>query len=299
VQFLVAGTIPGRPARVLFSRANASLEATSKYDANNYVMMRLVTVLPHRTETYQSADGRINIVAVHDAQTDDTFEIPGSTAGLLYSMRSPDFQPEFCDVLESVAIGSGGVLAKDVLRTYYPYLDSRPPGEVISGFIDAMVNYLAEVAPYDVGGMFLVGELSRGHVHSIGLELNVSGKSQPVTVSVQAGRFVVTDTTGHITPLLWPAEIVGQTPWRESVFTDILAVERSDLLGILRKGVDVRSTPRRLDAAEGERLRDCLRAIRQATERLPSSPENEPARAALAEATDRMYMILTSLPRLE
>jgi hypothetical protein len=132
---VVGATIKGRPVTIQWSEASKTLDETEPLDINNMLLMRLMPVIPHKTELFVRPDGTLDFLLVHQAKEGDRFDVPGSSKGLLYSMRAPDFTARFCKLFESVAIGSGAD-AVDTLNLYRPLLVQGDNDRTRAAFID-------------------------------------------------------------------------------------------------------------------------------------------------------------------
>ena len=191
--FLVGSTLAGRPHSV-----------------------RLIDVLG-----LDVPDGHNNILAMRTLREllagRDSAVVQGSSEGMLYELRAPDFEPRDHSVLGWAAIGSGTPTAARVMARYAGVIFSAEPKLGLGWFMEAMALVMAENHDDGVGGMFLASVLTEGAVEALlagGSERNASA-----TLVVEDGRFVQVDSQGNRKiPLRYPGEIFEVPPRRPEVF---------------------------------------------------------------------------------
>lgn len=237
VEFIVAGSVAGREATVKFSDAEKTVDGTEPHNMSNWLMARLIKVLPHRIESYVRPDGALDVLFVHQAKPDDHFAVPGSSAGQLFAMRSPAFAPRLCPMLGAIAIGTGSDAAQ-LLRAYEPVLMCGSPERQGEMFLDAMINFLGETRAAGVGGMLLASGLQHGRVRLLSFLQDVEGAGQ-LSIRTESSRFVVVDEYGRQIVLRWPGEIVQWPSPRQTIVDTLRRVQRSKLPNVFQNPPDM------------------------------------------------------------
>ncbi len=101
----------------------------------------------------------LGMLAVNILETggDSPFvKLPGTCASLLYSMRSPDFEPRFCEPLHFMAIGSGSGVVEGMKRVHAQMLFDDPSDEGQQSFwFRNQISFFIESNRIDsVGGLY-------------------------------------------------------------------------------------------------------------------------------------------------
>ena len=86
----------------------------------------------------------------------DFVAIRGTVGGLLYTMTSPNFQPQHLNPLEYCAIGSGQQATLEIAHSADWILSGQPGNDLIEsmGLRDAVSQFVASNSLDDVGGMY-------------------------------------------------------------------------------------------------------------------------------------------------
>src|SRR5260221_852433 len=197
VDIMVAASLKGRPTLLPRATLMGAVYQTKALDITNWLAVRCIREFEKRA---------------------DPIIVPDSTAGLLYVMSSPDFEPRSSTGLTVAAIGSGMSVVND-LDLYTPLLMAGRPDRAVNAFVDALGGYYSESAAPGVGGALIMARLDRGRVWSLCLSEPTNGGQ--VEVFSRDGRFHVRNTaTGQVVSLRYPAEIVKATAPRQMVLDD-------------------------------------------------------------------------------
>ena len=228
VDFLLAGTVPGRPAQMNVSAMHRTLQRTSSREMSNWHLLRLLKDAPHVAAAAISSQGS------SDARK---FEIPASSFGRLYSMRSLHFAITEHGPFEYVVLGSGAD-ASSIVDLYRPLIENGSLSE--SWFMDALFSYLRGRPAIGVGGMVIGAELSRGAVRFLGLSHEVDGRPHPLQSTVDQHGIIVQEPSGRALRLRWPMELLGLPLAGRPLFQAIRHLPRSGALEWLRSDQPVK-----------------------------------------------------------
>jgi len=154
--------------------------------------------------------------------------IPNTVRGVLYTMSSPDFRPQYVKPLEFCAIGSGqGSTAQ--IRAYADWIIFGVPGNDLvesSGLRDAMSQFVASNGIDDVGGHFPCVKIDRRGIGCLGSsqkfpqsEISLyynPEKMRWIQENRSAGKAVVLRYPWEIDPVKMKDEI-RFNDWRDAV----------------------------------------------------------------------------------
>ncbi len=185
VSFLTASSIQGRPTQIPKSLVWASLERSSDLGLNNWLILQLLNDIKSPGEY---------------------FEVPNSSMGILYEMKSPDFNPHDYPPLSFTAIGSGKAVDK-TLDTYSILFAVEPTHRAVVWFIDALTQFLNETEKRTVGGLILVAQLQNGNVTHVGFDDAPGKRKSRVGIASKNGHFIVYASDGREVKLKFPGEI--------------------------------------------------------------------------------------------
>ena len=173
------------------------LSVTSRLGHNNYLCLRIMNEINNPT----------GIV-----------EVPASSFGLLYALKSPDFVPRDVGPLSYAAIGSGAEDMLGSLRTYAPLMFSDDPSLAVGWFMEAVAAAFASMKVDSVGGLFVVTAMTNGKVRA--MLASDTGPNEGAAVVIESGRFVQIDRrSGKRIALRYPGEIDRAPPTAPNPFT--------------------------------------------------------------------------------
>ena len=191
-EFLVGSSLAGRERQVSLRKVLELLARTSSLGHSNILCMRTLKAI--------MANEEITTVA-------------GSSQGLLFSMKSPDFDPQDYPVLTHAAIGSAAPCARAVFERYESCIFSDSPALVIGWFMEAVATVMAENPDELIGGMFLTAALAHGKRGAF----LVSGGGPALVI--EQDRFVQVDPeNGRRIRLRYPGELLQSPPRTANVF---------------------------------------------------------------------------------
>jgi hypothetical protein len=150
--------------------------------------------------------------------------IPGSIAGLLYTMTSPLFKPQHLKPLEFAAIGSGHHATVEIKRTADWLLAGMPGNDFIESqaLTSAVSQFIAEHEIQDVGGMYPCVKLDQRGPLFLGARHHFPLYEVLLTFDGPRGRWVQENhTTGKRIELLYPWEILSRPVRADLTFNDM------------------------------------------------------------------------------
>jgi hypothetical protein len=160
--------------------------------------------------------------------------IPNSIAGLLCTLSSPRFQPQYIRPLEFAAIGSGQHATIEMRRTADWLLAGVPGNDFIESqaLTSAVSQFVAERQIQDVGGMYPCVKIDQRGPVCLGARHRYPLYEVSLTVDPKNGRWIQENhTTGKKIELLYPWEILRRPILSDRKFDDMReAVEHANPL---------------------------------------------------------------------
>jgi len=158
---------------------------------------------------------------------DSRFEyvsLPKTSRGLLYVMRSPDFEPEHFEPLQFVAIGSGEGVVEEINAYRDAVLALFPGNSGMEGgqFRDAVQRFIHRHDTETVGGLFPAVKISARGTEALeyGIEIPVGGTK--IRLDYNGRRWIQRNvSTGKTAPLLFPWELNADKVRTDMKFDDL------------------------------------------------------------------------------
>lgn len=136
--------------------------------------------------------------------------LQGTTAGLLYTLKAPDFRLNRVDPLEFAAIGSGEKSLHEIRRSADWILGSGPGNELMESLgLQGAINDFVETSGLDdIGGMYTCVKVDRRGIVCIGTNSGFPGQRISMKYDNKSRKWRQhNEQTGKIIPLLLPWEI--------------------------------------------------------------------------------------------
>jgi hypothetical protein len=160
--------------------------------------------------------------------------IPGTVAGVLYTLSSPSFQPKHLKPLEYAAIGSGQHATIEITRTADWLLAGMPGNDFTESqaLTSTLSQFIAEKKIKDVGGMFPCLKVDQRGAGHLGAHHRYPLYEVSLTFDPQRHRWVQQNqTTGKKLELLYPWEILKRPVGDDLTFNDMRdAIEHANPL---------------------------------------------------------------------
>ena len=154
----------------------------------------------------------------------DYVSIPGTIAGLLYSLRAPDFTPHITQPLECHVLGSGeGAIAE--IRRSADWILAGPPGELSEslGLREAVSDFVSENMIEDVGGMYPCLKIDQRGIIFIGMSFGLPGEEVSLKFDMRENRWRQKNhMTGKDMLLIFPWEVKAATILKNNRFDDYI-----------------------------------------------------------------------------
>jgi len=137
----------------------------------------------------------------------DSIAISGTSTGMLYVMRSPNFCVESYRPLQFAAVGSG-YEAVEAVASYYDFIVAEEPGNVLMEtmtFRDAIAGFIRDKQIPDVGGLYPILRVTATGIVGVGMSIEVPHGGTRIELSFDGKVWTQRNlTAGKEIPLLPP-----------------------------------------------------------------------------------------------
>jgi hypothetical protein len=150
--------------------------------------------------------------------------LPGTSRGLLYVMRAPNFEPEHYGPLQFVAIGSGERVVEEVHAYRDAVLAMHPGHSGIEGgqFRDAIRHFIDRNNIESVGGLYPVIKMSTKGAEAVGDGLRTPDGEINISLVHDGKRWIQRNAvTGKEIALLFPWEFKPDNVRKDVRFDDL------------------------------------------------------------------------------
>ncbi len=206
----------------------AFMVASSMYDQVNYVERETVAELARHIGFGKSVIQRnwMPRVLIDILSTPASFEwvgIPGTHRGLLYTMRSPIFEPELIRPLHFAAIGSGEGVSSSIAELHDMIVASQPgnPHMETMWFRTAIEQFMRDNNVPTVGGLYPIIRVKGREVEMRGMSAEIPVGGTRIELTIKDRRWIQRNvSTGKEIQLLYPWEIPN-SEMNERLFNDL------------------------------------------------------------------------------
>lgn len=151
-------------------------------------------------------------------------QIPGTSMGMLYIMRSPNFEIERINTLSFAAIGSGESVYEEIVRYRDSILALEPGNSFIEStrFRETIRQFIDDRSIETVGGLYPAMKITGRGTEFLGQSITIPVGGTNIQLIYRDWRWYQRNNTyGREIMLLYPWEIRPETIRRDHTFNDL------------------------------------------------------------------------------